>query len=242
MSADIHTLTGAYVLDALSEAERDAFEHHLSQCPECAAEVAELRETAARLGTAMSTGAPPALKSQVMAHIRSVRQVAPDGPIVPIRSRKWPLRAAGLAAAASFIAAVVLGVEAYRANRDLDSLEQKLEQAQGVEPRLVDVLTAPDARVVTSSERDLAATMVVSRSEGALAFVPQHLPSIAADRAYQLWLIDDDGAHSAGVMPRRATPMVVDLRKGTGQFGVTVEPAGGSEQPTTDPVLLLALP
>jgi anti-sigma factor RsiW len=36
MTADLHTLTGAYVLHALSESERAAFERHLADCAACA--------------------------------------------------------------------------------------------------------------------------------------------------------------------------------------------------------------
>ena len=41
MSADLHTLTGAYAADALSGTERLAFERHLDDCPACAQEVRE---------------------------------------------------------------------------------------------------------------------------------------------------------------------------------------------------------
>ena len=39
MSADLHTLTGAYAADALSDTEQLAFERHLTACPACAQEV-----------------------------------------------------------------------------------------------------------------------------------------------------------------------------------------------------------
>lgn len=49
---DIHTLVGAYVLDAVDDTERTAFEAHLPACPACRAAVREFRATAALLGTA----------------------------------------------------------------------------------------------------------------------------------------------------------------------------------------------
>ena len=52
MRDDLHVLSGSYVLDALSEPERDGFERHLQHCALCEAEVRGLRETAARLGLA----------------------------------------------------------------------------------------------------------------------------------------------------------------------------------------------
>src|SRR5580658_10109522 len=65
MRDDSHVLSGAYVLDALSESERDSFERHLQHCPLCEDEVRGLRETAARLGLAKTLDPPPQLRAQV---------------------------------------------------------------------------------------------------------------------------------------------------------------------------------
>lgn len=56
---EVHNLTGAYVCDALGEAERAAFEAHMAQCSECADEVRELREVAAIMAVAVAQPARP---------------------------------------------------------------------------------------------------------------------------------------------------------------------------------------
>ena len=48
-ASDIHSLSGAYALDAVDDLERAAFERHLRECEACALEVGELRETVSRL-------------------------------------------------------------------------------------------------------------------------------------------------------------------------------------------------
>lgn len=53
-TVDLHTLTGAYALGALSEQESAEFTRHLAQCPACYQEVRELQETAARLALAVA--------------------------------------------------------------------------------------------------------------------------------------------------------------------------------------------
>ena len=62
---DLHTLSGAYVLDAVdSTAERDRYEHHLHRCQTCAGEVRELREVTTSLAMAAALQPPPAGISQ----------------------------------------------------------------------------------------------------------------------------------------------------------------------------------
>ncbi len=58
MSEDIHTLVGAYALDAVDDLERLRFDRHLVTCPSCEQEVAELRATAGRLAD-LTDIAPP---------------------------------------------------------------------------------------------------------------------------------------------------------------------------------------
>ncbi len=75
---DVHTLTGAYVCDALAPAEREAFEEHLAQCSACSQEVAELREVTAVLGKAVALEPPARLKSAVDARVAITRQLPPE--------------------------------------------------------------------------------------------------------------------------------------------------------------------
>ncbi|MBS2963605.1 anti-sigma factor [Actinocrinis puniceicyclus] len=74
---DVHTLTGAYVCDALASDERAAFEAHLAQCPVCRQEVTELREVVAVLGAAAALEPPARLKAAVGARIAVTRQLPP---------------------------------------------------------------------------------------------------------------------------------------------------------------------
>ncbi|GAA5070071.1 anti-sigma-K factor RskA [Thermocatellispora tengchongensis] len=77
MNDDLHTLAGAYALDALPEGERRPFERHLERCEPCSAEVRGLTETAARLALAAAVQPPAGLRERVLAEIATVRQLAP---------------------------------------------------------------------------------------------------------------------------------------------------------------------
>ena len=74
---DLHTLTGAYAVDALPDDERERFEDHLAVCAACEQEVRELQATAARLGAISVAAPPPSMRARVLAEIDSVRQEHP---------------------------------------------------------------------------------------------------------------------------------------------------------------------
>jgi anti-sigma factor RsiW len=80
-SAEMHTLTGAFAVNALSEHERAQFPRHLAECESCSQEVRELRATAARLGAAVAEDPPAGLKQRVLAEIHVTRQQPPN--VVP---------------------------------------------------------------------------------------------------------------------------------------------------------------
>ena len=77
MRDDLHVLTGSYVLDAISDGEREEFERHLQACPSCDAEVRGLRETAARLALARAVTPPVRMEQRVLAATYQTRQLPP---------------------------------------------------------------------------------------------------------------------------------------------------------------------
>ena len=77
MSTDLHTLSGAYAIDALSEEEARQFDRHLEECPSCREEVRELRAAAAKMGAAEALAPPPALKARVLAAAGQIAQLPP---------------------------------------------------------------------------------------------------------------------------------------------------------------------
>ncbi len=74
---ELHTLAGAYALDALPADEVDDFEAHLAECSSCREEVASFEATTVRLSELAEDAPPPSMKADVMAMITSVRQDPP---------------------------------------------------------------------------------------------------------------------------------------------------------------------
>ncbi|MGW0568115.1 anti-sigma factor [Streptomyces tauricus] len=264
-TADLHTLTGAYALHALSDEEREAFERHLAECEPCAQETAELSATAARLGLAVSVPPRPAMREDVLRQITTVRQEGPTvrqegptvrqegpaGPALPHRtrtrsrgSRTRPLSRWALAACLA-AAAALGGTAVWQHERAEDALEQARRADRGADD-IAAVLTAPDARSRTAKLAGGATgTVVVSDSRDRAVFMASGMAEPPRGRVYQLWFDDDGTMRSAGLMDPARTSQAVLMRGAVGGasgMGVTVEPKGGSEEPTSTPLALLNLP
>ncbi len=238
---DLHTLTGVYALDALEHAERERFEHHLQRCQPCSHEVRGLHETATRLALAVAEPPPPELRERVLTAVARTRQNPPvveQRPLPQPRAR-WIPRLAVAAAAVGVAAAVVLGITQ-------SATQSRLDRVQAQEQAIEAVLTAPDARIVTGrTSVGGTATVVFSEASHKMIFTAAGLPPLPASKVYQLWLIAPGSFTSAGLLPaasegRTAAVLAAGLAPGD-QAGVTVEPAGGSRQPTTKPIVAIPL-
>ncbi|WP_028934984.1 anti-sigma factor [Pseudonocardia spinosispora] len=250
-SPDVHTLTGAYALDALDDFERRQFERHLAQCPDCVEEVDELRATAARLAVAVTEVAPDAFRQRVMAEVATTRQEPPSTTASPRRGRPdrtgrgygWVVRLGAVAAAA---AVVVLSVVAVRSNQERDSVQAQLDQLQARIASVRQLASAPDARRDTGvGVHGGTAFVLASPSLDKAMLMTSDLPAPPSGHTYQAWLIGAGQPRSVGlVTPVQATegPLMFEKLSGAKKVGLTIEPEGGSEQPTTTPVVLFDMP
>jgi anti-sigma factor RsiW len=100
-SPDIHTLTGAYAVDALEDDERALFELHIRECDACAQEIAELQATAALMGAAAYEAPPASMKAAVMAEVDTVRQERPLPKVEELRPQAAAATAAVVASSAT---------------------------------------------------------------------------------------------------------------------------------------------
>jgi anti-sigma-K factor RskA len=242
MGDDLHVLTGSYVLDAVSDAEREEFERHLQHCPTCEAEVRGLRETAARLALACAMTAPARMEQRVLAAAYQTRQLPPLSADRPRRSlprrafprrafprRALPRRLAVLAAAASVAAAVALGITQLSAQHQL---------AQARATAIARVVTAPDAHVETArTSAGGSVTVVTSAALREAVVSASGMASLPSSRVYQVWVMSPSGARSAGLI--HGSSLLASAVRPGDRIGITVEPAGGTARPTTTPVAVL---
>ncbi|TLF75677.1 anti-sigma factor, partial [Nonomuraea sp. KC401] len=142
-------------------------------------------------------------------------------------------------AAVSAAAAAALGALAVDAHRDLGDLSARTGE-------LAAVLAAPDVRTVRLPvSTGGTGTVVLSRSAGRMVFTSSGLRDLPGSHDYELWLTGPRGARPAGLLDRAgggATVPVVAPLDGDRRVALTVEPAGGSEKPTTRPIMVGGLP
>ena len=257
MTESVHALSGAYVVDALDDQERELFERHLPGCLDCRQEVDSLREGAAVLADAVAAPAPPHLRDSVLAGIRHVRPLPPEtdrsqddlhpGPpaepsvaekseaaeptnVVPLRRRAFsPGRLVAAAAAVIVIGAGVV----YQPWQD-DSSVSTISAAD-------QVLTAPDAQKVSVDFTDGSrADVYRSKSKGQAVIVTHDMAAPPTGKAFEVWLRDagSDTVRPAGLMTKAGDNKVLLRGDATDAdwVGITVEPAGGSPQPTSKPI------
>ncbi|WP_158542951.1 anti-sigma factor [Phytoactinopolyspora halophila] len=250
-NAEIHTLATPYALHALSDEDVELFEQHLAECAACQAEVDEIRETATRLGTAAAVVPPSELKADVMRRVAHVRPLPPtedvdDGDRRALEAgvrrrgwrRWWGPAATGLAAAMT-AGVIMLGVQLNETRDDLERAEQLATQVE-------ELVAAPDAEMIHADGDAAAGTVVMARSLNTAVVLARDMDPVSAEETYQMWFIGDDGARSAGVLgdtdDGQLGPVTAHGLDDAEHIGITVEPAGGSEQPTTDPVMVIDLP
>jgi anti-sigma-K factor RskA len=228
---EIHHLGAAYALDALDERERIAFEAHYGSCEICRTDVREFRETAAELGELTASTPPAALRARVMSEIATTRQLSPRPQVVvglAERRRARTVRAALSIAAAMlmFVAgALVFG------GRGSDGFDEEVAQ----------ILTSPDGRV-TQLVGEGNGSFTVAWSGNRAAVIGHGLDRPASGLAYELWLIDAEGARPMRLLDDAEDgdiERIVEIDGDPDAWGVTVEPEGGSPSPT-EPILYVA--
>jgi hypothetical protein len=249
-SADLHTLTGAFALHALSDRESEEFVRHLAACEACSQEVRELRETAGRLGLAAAEVPSPEFRARVMAALPEVRQLPPLVPeatsvsIWPLRRRRWLDLAPRFAVAASLLLALVAGGVAWNARQEAQVQRARNAQTQVQQLELSTLMAAPDASFHIARVRGGgSSTVVSSASLQRTAFVYRGLAALPSSQVYQLWYSKDGQMVPAGLVPGSAdgATLLTGTPAGAAGVGMTVEPAGGSPRPTTAPILLVPL-
>ena len=229
---DLIALATPYALHAVPDAELAEIERRVADAPPDVAqafaeEVRAVRETMAVVSAATAVEPPDQLRARLLTEVSSDPVQTLNRPI-----KRW--QTIGLAAAA----AVIIGLGALGVGIALQPTPAPSTAEQ--------VFAAPDVRTVSGQiPSGGTATVVFSREKNAGVLVMNNVAPPAPGTVYQMWLINDKGSKSAGTMDAKniapsTTAVLPDL--GDSQtLAFTVEPPGGSTQPTSAPFAKLSL-
>ncbi|MCD1287578.1 MULTISPECIES: anti-sigma factor [unclassified Brevibacterium] len=155
------------------------------------------------------------------------------------RRRSWLPYAA---AAAALIVVAGFGVTIWQQTQEQNQLEEDLAATQQQLDETTQLMEAEDLQTRT---KDLpeggTVTVLSSQSQQLIRFHPHDVGQAPAGKSMQMWVIGIDGPESAGLMTDQPVTITGHEFATGSVFGITVEPEGGSEQPTTDPIVAVGL-
>jgi anti-sigma-K factor RskA len=223
----------AYALGALDADEAAALEAHLQTCDSCPAELAVYRAISDTLLTAVPPQRPPV-------ELRKRLQGRLPGAQKP--HRLWPSLSFGqFALAAAVLLLVALNIfSLLQINFMQRQQVQFARQIQTGQTALA-MLAYPDTQSLPVSGSNVAGTLLLDKEHNAAVLIVWNLPPIAENQTYQIWLIDPKGGRTNAGLFRQDTgqpftSQAIFSTQAISSFtglGVTVEPAGGSSQPTS---------
>ncbi|MDR7086885.1 anti-sigma factor RsiW [Aeromicrobium panaciterrae] len=232
MTEDLHSLIAPYSLDALDPAERARFEAHLTQCTSCQSELSGFVATAARLGDVESMAPPAGLRDRLMSEVSTTRQERPT--VVALNQSRLRRTLPRLAMAAAFLVGAV-GVGGFLNERD------NAHDLRAQSETITSIVSADDAETIDKTFDGGGHVRMISSAETDAAFITaKDLPGLEDGKVYQVWVVTDDSPASQGYFATSGEMVMEDL-DGADRIAITVEPKGGSKQPTTAPIATLAV-
>jgi anti-sigma-K factor RskA len=236
MARDEHSLyrenLSSYALGALAGDEVRALEAHLRSCDSCRAELAEYRAVSDGLLTALPPRPPSAaLRKRLQSQLPSAQKKAQSRFV-------WSFGKLALAGALALL--LLMNVFSFIQMREIQKQQAALAQQVKTSQFALSMLAYPGTQAIPIAADNLTGSVLLDRERNTAALVMWHLPELSEDQTYQAWLIQPDGQRvSAGIFrPQKDESYTTkpvypkqDLSSFVG-IGVTVEPAGGSEQPT----------
>jgi anti-sigma-K factor RskA len=226
----------AYVLGALPEQERRELEEYLAAHPERQAEIDELGNVASLLALSPPEQEPsPELRRSIMDVVEAQRP--------PARTRSWLAGVRELLSVRNLAlgAAALLVIGLFSWNMLLQG------QVQDLQGQVASLQDSQESRMVA-----LAGTGAAQRAEAEVILLKDHkavlmaedMPRVPENKTYQIWVIEGDVPQPSGLFEADGDTVAAVVEKPLDEddvIAITIEPDGGSQQPTTDPMLTAKL-
>lgn len=155
------------------------------------------------------------------------------------KHRPWVFLAA---AAAAIVVVAGIGANSWNMQQKKSQLEEELASTQQQLDESTRLMEAGDLRTHTVDlPEGGSVTVFSSENEQLIRFSPHEVNAAADGKSMQMWVISDKGPESVGLMTSQPITVAVEPFNAGSLFGITVEPEGGSDQPTTDPIVAIDL-
>ena len=222
-----------YALGSLEADEQIKVELHLEHCAECQAELARYQTVNNLLGLAVPQHNPPAaLKNRLLLQVETSQKASQKSSWRPQTLESRPRRVLVAWSIASAALVIVLGVVSLSLWRQIKAVQHPYGYSFNSVALVSPVEYSPASGVILISQDGARGAVVVDK-----------LVVLDPGSQYQLWLIKDGERTSGGVFSVTRDGYGVLQVESTlplasyQEFGITVEPAGGSPKPTGEKVL-----
>jgi anti-sigma-K factor RskA len=234
---------------------------HLSECDECRRELAGWESTAAELALSAPPAEPsPQVRDRIMSAVHREKRMPPRQESAQSRVVEFPQsrramwtsfgQVGAIAAAVLCLVLILWIIVLWQQNRalrrDMDQLQnlyRTIEDDAGRANEFVAILSSPGAKVAPlrgSGPGAGASAQFVYDTSGRAMLMANGLPPAPTGKEYQLWFIVGNNRPIPGrtfvpdeVGRGELTAQVPDQALNSAVFAVTLEPAGGSEAPTS---------
>ncbi|HZZ65544.1 MAG TPA: anti-sigma factor [Candidatus Baltobacteraceae bacterium] len=230
-----------YALGALPAAQARAVAQHIATCAECRQEYHRLQNAATAVGLSAEAEPSPLLKRRIMRQIRpNVAEMRAVRPIV------WPAYAV---AAAALAVALITGIFNISLSSELRQNQNTLVQMNAHNAQVTRQLAYQRAAladlVSPASQHYAVSTGQVVRHGARIYLAMDALPAPPKGKVYQAWTLRPGATlmtPSVTFVPDRNGVAVVPLPVNASRLAavaVSLEPEGGSKQPTSTPTFVL---
>ncbi|WP_462253376.1 anti-sigma factor [Ekhidna sp.] len=247
----------SYVMDELTPTERTEVENAASQHPEIKEELQKIELSIEALAFATAVNPPSDIKDKLVAKIANEPNIEKEAPVIEMKSKE-SFGFLKLAAAASIIVAIGSAFMAFNYWSKWQSAEDRLStliaqneqfadnynhvnQQLGKIQNAVSIMNNSAFKRVTlngtENSPEALATVYWNETSAAVYLSIQNLKELSKDQQYQLWAIIDGKPVDVGVFDSASNGLLVQMKNAapnTAAFAVTVEPRGGSENPSLE--------
>ncbi|TAE94845.1 MAG: anti-sigma factor [Runella slithyformis] len=255
-----------YLLGTVSPQEKQEVECMSKIYPEIKAELTQLEIALEQYAQLQSKTPPVHLKDKIFAQMQFAEPAAPEQELPeekedqteakqidfrPVVTKSTPLWSQ-ISVAASVLLAVVAGWSVWQLSQYKSQTQQltaevaTAKQNANYSEALTAMYQSPDNKVIrlkgVEKSPESAVVAFWNQKTREVTLNVQSLPTLAADKQYQLWAIVGGKPVDMGMLDKDFAKKIIKMKiadGGAAAFAITIEKDGGSPTPTLDDMMVM---